>query len=210
MKPMQRYFILVILAAMLLALHGGLAYTQSNEEPDRDKVQEELDKTQQIIEWAQEIVMESSSLKGRLMLDQAASMQDQALENFSSSLRSTLKLTLEARQLAYQAIALARLEMKTEARITRILEETNIRIAKVRDEIIEHDIKADRIIKLLDESRNLMEKSQRAAKNAHEQDAREMHRLLDELRAAIDSQSLADIERVSGALDDLVFYLQDA
>jgi hypothetical protein len=49
--------------------------------------------------------------------------------------------------------------MKTEARITRILEETNTRISKVRDEIIEHDVKADRIIKLLDEARNLMEKS---------------------------------------------------
>lgn len=159
MKSMQKYMILVILAAALLALQGGFAYSQSNEEPDRDKVQKELDKTQEILEWAQEIVMESSSLKGRLMLDQAKALQDQALENFSSSLRSTLKLTLEARQLAYQAIALARQEMKTEARIQRILEETNNRMAKIRDEIIEYNIKTDRIMKLLDEARNLMEKS---------------------------------------------------
>lgn len=159
MKPMQKYLILVILATALFALQGGFAYSQSNEEPDRDKVQKELEKTQEILLLAQEIVMESSSLKGRLMLEQAESLQDQALENFSSSLRSTLKLTLEARQLAYQAIALVRQEMKTEVRIQRILEETNDRMAKVRDEIIEHNIKADRIIKLLDEARNLMEKS---------------------------------------------------
>ena len=159
MKSMQKYLILVILAAVLLALQGGFAYSQSNEEPDKDKVQKELDKTQQILEWALEIVMESSSLKGSLMLDQAESLQDQALENFSSSLRSTLKLTLESRQLAYQAIALARQDMKTEVRIQRILEETNDRMSKVRDEIIEHNIKTDRIIKLLDEARNLMEKS---------------------------------------------------
>ena len=159
MKPMQKYLILVILATALLALQGGFAFSQSNEEPDRDKVQKELEKTQEILMLAQEIIMESSSLKGRLMLEHAESLQDQALENFSSSLRSTLKLTLEARQLAYQAIALVRQEMKTEVRIQRILEETNDRMAKVRDEIIEHNLKADRIIKLLDEARNLMEKS---------------------------------------------------
>lgn len=159
MKPMHKYLILVILATALLALQGGFAFSQSNEEPDRDKVQKELEKTQEILMLAQEIIMESSSLKGRLMLEHAESLQDQALENFSSSLRSTLKLTLEARQLAYQAIALVRQEMKTEVRIQRILEETNDRMAKVRDEIIEHNLKADRIIKLLDEARNLMEKS---------------------------------------------------
>jgi hypothetical protein len=158
MKSMQKYPILVILAAAIIAFCGSFAYAQ-NEEPDRDKVQEELDKTQQILDWALEIVMESSSLKGRLILDQAQSMQDQALENFSSSLRSTLKLTLEARQLAYQAIAMARQETKTEARIYQILEETNNRMAKIRDEMIEHNVKADRVIKLLDEARNMMEKS---------------------------------------------------
>ncbi|MCK4350160.1 MAG: hypothetical protein KAX13_04840, partial [Candidatus Krumholzibacteria bacterium] len=159
MKPMQKYLILVILAAVLLALQGGFAYSQSNEEPDRDKVQNELEKTQEILVLAQKIVMESSSLKGRLMLDHAKLLQDQAIENLSSSLRNTLKFTLEARQLAFQAIALVRQEMKTEVRIQRILEETNDRMAKIRDEIIEHNIKADRIIKLLDEARNLMEKS---------------------------------------------------
>lgn len=159
MKPVQKYLILVILAAALLALQGGYAHSQSNEEPDKDKVQAEIDKTQEILDLAFEIVMESSSLKSRLMLEEAESIQALAKENLNSSLRSSLKLTLQARQLAYQAIALARQEMKTEVRIQRILEETNERIAKVRDEIIEYDIKADRIIKLLDEARNLMEKS---------------------------------------------------
>jgi hypothetical protein len=158
MKPMQKYLILVILATALLALQDGFAYSQSNEDP-YDKVQKELETTQEILVLAQKIVMESSSLKGRFMLDHAKLLQDQALDNFSSSLRNTLKLTLEARQLAYQAIALVRQEMKTEVRIQRILEETNDRMAKVRDEIIEHNIKANRIIKLLDEARNLMEKS---------------------------------------------------
>ena len=159
MKPRKRKRLIIFAIATLLVLYGGMLYAQSNEDPDPEKVQEALQTTQGVIDQARTIVMESTSQKARLMLDQAISMQVMAEGNVHDSLRQSLKLTLEARQLAYQAIALARQDMKAESTIVRTIEETNERIAKVRDEMTEHDIRNDRAVKLLDEARNMLEKT---------------------------------------------------
>ena len=159
MKPRKRNRLIIFAIAALLVLYCGMTYAQSSEDPDPEKVQEALQMTQQVIEQARSIVMESTSQKARLMLEQAISMQMTAEGNIHDSLRQSLKLTLEARQLAYQAIAIARQEMKTEATVTRTIEETNERIAKVRDRMIENDIRGDRAVKLIDEARNMLEKS---------------------------------------------------
>lgn len=159
MKPRKKKRLIIFAVATLLLLYGGMLYAQSSDDPDPEKVQEALQTTQTIIDQARTIVIESTSQKARLMLDQAISMQMMAEGKVHDSLRQSLKLTLEARQLAYQAIALARKEMKAESAISRMIEESNERIAKVRDEMIEHDIRGDRAVKLLDESRNMLEKS---------------------------------------------------
>ncbi len=160
MKPRKNTRPLIFFVATLLVLYSGILNAQSGEEPDPEKVQEALQMTEQVIDEARSIVMESTSQKARLLLEQAISIQTTAEGNYSSnSLRQSLKLTLEARQLAYQAIALARQEMKAEGTIMRTIEETNERIAKVRDEMIEYDIRGDRAVKLLDESRNMLEKT---------------------------------------------------
>lgn len=159
MKPRKRKSLIIYAVATLLALYCGMLYAQSNDEPDPEKVQEALQTTQQVIDQARSIVMESTSQKARLMLEQAISMQMTAEGNIHDSLRQSLKLTLEARQLAYQAIALARQEMKAEGTIMRMIEETNERMAKVRDQMNEYDIRGDRVVKLLDEARNMLEKT---------------------------------------------------
>lgn len=159
MKTGKRKRLIIFAAAMFFMLYSGMPHAQSSDDPDPEKVQEALQTTQTVIEQARTIVIESTSQKARLMLDQAISMQMLAEGNIHDSLRQSLKLTLEARQLAYQSIALARKEMKAESAIARMIEESNERIAKVRDEMIEHDIRGDRAVKLLDEARNMLEKS---------------------------------------------------
>ncbi len=159
MRPRKRNRLIIYAVAAILAFYCGMLYAQPNDDPDPEKVQEALQTTQQVIEQARTIVMESTSQKARLMLEQAVSMQMTAEGKIHDSLRQSLKLTLEARQLAYQAIAIARQEMKTEGTILRTIEETNERIAKVRDQMIEYDIRGDRAVKLVDEARNMLEKS---------------------------------------------------
>ncbi|HER43674.1 MAG TPA: hypothetical protein ENO08_04365 [Candidatus Eisenbacteria bacterium] len=150
----------IFAVAALLVLYSGMLFAQPSDEPDPEKVQEAIATTQQIIEQARSIVMESASQKARLMLEQAESMQMSAEGKLSTnSLRQSLNLTLEARQLAYQAIAIARQEMKAEGTIMRTIEETSERMAKVRDQMIEYDIRGDRAVKLLDEARNMLEKT---------------------------------------------------
>jgi len=159
MRPRKRKTLIIFAIAALLVLYSGMLDAQTMDEPAPEKVREALQTTREVIERARSIVMESTSQKARLMLDQAASMQMMAEGKVHDSLRQSLRLTLEARQLAYQAIALARQEMKAERTITRTFEETNERIAKVRNEMIEHDIRGGRAVRLLDEARNMLEKS---------------------------------------------------
>lgn len=159
MKPRKRKTLIIFAIATLLVLYSGMLDAQTMDDPAPEKVQEALQTTREVIERARSIVMESTSQKARLMLEQAVSMQMMAEGKVHDSLRQSLKLTLEARQLAYQAIALARQEMKAEGTITRTIEETNERIAKIRDNMIEYDIRSDRAVRLLDEARNMLEKS---------------------------------------------------
>jgi hypothetical protein len=53
-------------------------------------------------------------------------------------------------------------------------------------------------------------KSERLKASASTEDAAEMKGLVEDLRAAIASQSLENIRRVSAALEDLLFYLNDS
>ena len=159
MNPRKKQSLIIFVVAIFLVLYGGIPKAQSSDEPDPEKVQEALQTTQGVIDQARSIVIESSSQKARIMLEQAISMQMMAEGNIHDSLRQSLKLTLEARQLAYQAIALARQEMKAENTIARRIEETNERISKVRDEMIEYDLRSDRATILLDEARNMLEKT---------------------------------------------------
>jgi molecular chaperone DnaK len=57
---------------------------------------------------------------------------------------------------------------------------------------------------------DLIEKSNQLAAAAADQDAAEMRQLAGQLRRAIDTKSLDELEQIGAKLDDLVFYLQDA
>ncbi len=127
---------------------------------DAARVEEALRRTDEIIAEARIAVTESRSNKARLRIETAEAIQAKAHESFRvRAYRTSLDLTMQARQEANQAMAMARLEVQAEARVGRIIEDTIERIGRVRDIAIEADIKAERPMKLIDEARNLIEKS---------------------------------------------------
>ena len=56
----------------------------------------------------------------------------------------------------------------------------------------------------------LLTRAERLLHDASEQDAEEMRTLMAQLRLATEARAQDDIQDISGKLDDLVFYLQDA
>lgn len=176
-------------AILLLSFITLLAYqvdcAQAQDTDIAEKVRSELERTDEVIMNAREVVQDSRSQKGRLKLETAQAIQDKAWESYRTRKAYGLaqKLTREARQEANQAIGMARLEVKAEARLSRIIEETMDRIVKVRDLIIESNIIAVRAVKLLEDARDMLEKSRlnanqyryqlamKLAENAHQRAA---------------------------------------
>ena len=62
----------------------------------------------------------------------------------------------------------------------------------------------------IDEAQQLITKSQRLAKDANEEDTREITELVEQLQEAIDQRLPAAIKQIREQLEDVVFYLQDA
>ena len=62
----------------------------------------------------------------------------------------------------------------------------------------------------IEKAQALLIKSEQLVADADPSDAEEMSRLAKQLRAAIDAESLDQLEQGTTALDDLVFYMQDA
>jgi hypothetical protein len=154
--------LLPLAAALLMVPHGSLAQNTT----DRETTRNALEVTDDVIREASEVVTEARSQKGTLKLAVAVQRQKQAWNSFVAlSNRMAMQLTLEARKEAQQAIGLARLDIQTQERLDRVIEETIDRIVKVRDIMIEFEIRAEHPRKLLDESRNLIEKSRL---NAHQ------------------------------------------
>ncbi len=156
-----RRIIYILLLASFAAVAVPLADpVMAQSGPDASRVEQELKRTDEIIAEARTAVTESRSNKARLRIETAEAIQAKAHESFRvRAYRASLDLTMEARQEANQAMAIARLEVQTEARLGRIIEDTIERIGRVRDIAVEADITAERPMKLIDEARNLIEKS---------------------------------------------------
>lgn len=156
-----RRIIFVTLLASLAAIAVPRAEpVMAQSGPDAARVEEALKRTDEIIAEARMAVTESRSNKARLRIETAEAIQAKAHESYQvRAYRASLDLTMEAREEANQAMAMARLEVQAEARLGRIIEDTTERIGRVRDIAIEADIKAERSMKLIDEARNLIEKS---------------------------------------------------
>jgi hypothetical protein len=155
----RKAVLLIVPLLMVSTLSAPPAMAQGSD--DAVRAREALERTDEIIGTAQQAVDESRSQKARLSLDMAAGLQTKAWDSYrASGYRTALKLTAEARDEAWHAIALARADMQFEQSHNRVAEETHERLARLRDQMIESGVRDEQAMKLMDQARNLLEKSQ--------------------------------------------------
>lgn len=159
MRNNTRWIVLAALAAAIAPLLGPpAAWAQGN--GDSGRVREALQRTDEIIASAKGIVDESRSQKGRVSLEMAVGIQLKAWDNYRGSrLAMAGKLTMEARDEAWHAIALARNDAQGEESFGRLSDQTIDRIARLREMIAESGIRDEQSVRLLEEARTLLEKS---------------------------------------------------
>ncbi|MBN1164986.1 MAG: hypothetical protein JXB45_10445 [Candidatus Krumholzibacteriota bacterium] len=148
----------------LTVLFPSLAWAQN---PDvAAEARNAINRTDEIISLAKEIVQECRSQKARLALERAIEIQHRAM-NLSVSNRNSyaLKITMEARQEAWHAIALARAESRMEEAAQRLDEDTMERLTRLRSRIMENGLKDNQTLKLIEEAKALLERSRI---NAHQ------------------------------------------
>jgi tetratricopeptide (TPR) repeat protein len=154
----MRIAMLLVPLAILVASNAPGAKAQVM--IDIDKVRSELERTDQVIGEAKTVIEESRSQKGRLALDVAAGVQMRAWGNFGGhGYRLALKLTMQAREEAWHAIALARSDRQSEENHIRVSEEARERLARLRDLMIESGVRDEQAMKLMEQARMLLDKS---------------------------------------------------
>jgi HEPN domain-containing protein len=150
--------LLVLPIVIAILMNAGLARAQGNR--DADRAQEALIKTDEVIAQAKSVISETRSQKGRVSLDVAVAIQERAWGDYRLMRYLTAgKLTLQAREEAWHAVALARGDAQGEVSLARITDETVDRITRLRDMIAESGIRDEQSLKLIEEARMLLDKS---------------------------------------------------
>ncbi|MDP6461732.1 MAG: hypothetical protein QGH59_08125 [Gemmatimonadota bacterium] len=158
----------------------------------RDRVLEELERTDAGLDRAREIVGECDSERARRLLVAAEHAQEAAwaqfhLETPTGLLRAGV-LTREARVLARKAVNLAREDQSLRRRAHREIERTRVALQRVRDELGDDPPAA--VVHLVREARSQLERAERQFGEQHYEAA---------LRLAVSAQRL--LRQASGASD---------
>ncbi len=156
-KKAKRALLLVPLA-ILFVLIAPAARAQGVD--DAIRAREALERTDEVIGNAKNAIDESRSQKARLVLDMAAGLQSKAWNSYQGhGYRMAMKLTAEAREEAWHALALARADRQFEQNNNRVADETRDRLARLRDRMIESGVRDEQAMRLMEQARNLLEKS---------------------------------------------------
>jgi hypothetical protein len=157
-------------------LGGTLALAQT-----ADRLEEELRRTDQIIDDASVVIRDGDSLRSRQILDFAQRMQRDAWDNFHGTrLLAARRLTFEARTTAARAVALAREDDSVRERAQREMERADQTIARARDRVDEHP--TPEAPRLLDQATTLLARARATFGEQH---------FLASMRLALASQRLA-------------------
>ena len=148
---------LVIACAFIFA-RPAPALAQGSE--DAVRVQEALERTDEVIARAKQLIEETRSEKGRVALRFAMEMQTRAWNSYrGNGYRVALRYTIEARDEAWHAMSLARADIRSEESLARVAEEARERLQNVRDMMIDGGVRDDHAMKLVEEARGLLDKS---------------------------------------------------
>lgn len=119
---------LLIIAGVILCLTDQ-AFAQI-----REKVEKELNRTDRAIERAKEAVVESRNPKAQNLLELAMNLQRRAKETFwEERFRLAPKLTLRAREKAFEAIGVTKRTEENESLVLKAVERTDHKIAKAKE-----------------------------------------------------------------------------
>ena len=174
------------LAWLLLATLPPAALAQG-----RQRIEDELRRTDEILDRAAEIVRDSDSARAHDLLDQARRIQGDARGQFAGGrFVQAGRLTLEARTIGARAATLARDDSSLGQRAERELERAARELDRVRDGL--GDSRPAGALNLLDEATSLLERARGAFAEQQFQAA---------IRLAIASQRLAAHALVLGGGD---------
>lgn len=126
---LHRKIILIFLSILAMSLLGSTAAAQS-----RDEVSGDLDKTDRLIERAEEVVRETGSEIGQSYLDHAYELQALAKDAYKGNrYQMTRKLTLAAREQATKAIGAVQESNNNASTVDRQIERTDEIIRRAQD-----------------------------------------------------------------------------
>lgn len=147
----------LMIAALLLT---GNTYAQGNDPISADKARNAIEKTDEVIASAADIVRDTRSQKARTSLTYSMQLQTRAKTNAGISNNGpAYKLTMQSRTEAWHAINLARTSARQEEMTKRLIEHTTEKLIMLRSRIAESGVRDERVMRLMNESRGLMEKS---------------------------------------------------
>ncbi|MEE9442613.1 MAG: hypothetical protein V3V99_08085 [candidate division Zixibacteria bacterium] len=161
----MKYLSKIIIVTLGLLAISGVASAQIYGTDQQQRLQYALERTDEIINRAREVVQESGSERARLILQAAIRLQENArqiserafdLTDESMGMQSGRR-TLEARERAQRAIAITRQAGENENFVRRKLEKTEEKMRRLEEQIGPNA--PDQISKLLDSTR---EKQRRA------------------------------------------------
>jgi flagellin-specific chaperone FliS len=137
---------------------------------DAETARNAVENTAQVIAEARIVIEESRSNIARLSLEKAIAIQNMAT-SFMQTERNhfAYKYTMEARREAWHAIALARADARIEDKLVNISENTKEKLSRLRERIIESDIRDERLNRLMMEARTQLEKSRMNAQQLRNQ-----------------------------------------
>jgi hypothetical protein len=157
----------------------------------RDRLEDQLRTTDELIVRAREVVGESDSQRARESLERAERLQDEAWEEFRAE-RGVIaaRLTVQARESALRALDLAREDSGLRSRAVREIERAVRALDAAREAF--DGAPGDQALRLLDEARSQVERARVQLNEQHYEAA---------IRLAVSAQSL--IQQALGTRDDV-------
>ncbi|MBN2183935.1 MAG: hypothetical protein JW746_01255 [Candidatus Krumholzibacteriota bacterium] len=161
MKILHNMFTVILLIGMISTISARDASAVT-----RESVVTACERTSEIIRQAESIITESRSQIARRSLEKAVILQDRANSQLAvENMNFAYKFTIQARREAWHAIALARNDARVEEKLDNLNENTQERLLRLRERILESGIKDDQLNGLMTRAGDLLEESHM---NAHQ------------------------------------------
>lgn len=152
----------IMIAALMIAvlLQPGNSFAQGSGQVDPEKARVAIERTDEVIANAADIVRDTRSQKARTALNYSMQLQNKAKTSAGiSNSGAAYKLTIQSRNEAFHAINLARTAARHEELTKRLAEQTGEKLVRLRSRLAESGVRDERVIRLMTESQGMLEKA---------------------------------------------------